>query len=79
MFSIIALLIFVNISSKSEFHKPSLDLNKFPVSVCVQNTFLQRIIIFLVPNDPTVDVLRVCLSLWGFINVIIDTSHQLGV
>lgn len=42
-------------------------------------TSLQHIIIFLVPSDLTVGVLTVCLGLWSFINVIIGTSHQLGV
>lgn len=46
------------------------------VDMCVQNTFVQRIIIFPAPRDPTVGVLGVCFGLWGFINVITDTSHQ---
>ena len=47
--------------------------------MCIQNTSLQHIIISLVPGDLTVGVLGVYLGLWGFINVITDTSHQLGV
>lgn len=47
--------------------------------MCVQNTLVQYIIIFLIPSDPTVGVLTVCFGLWGFIHVIIDTSHRLGV
>lgn len=38
MFSIIALLIFINISRNLELHKSSLDLNKCPELICVYKT-----------------------------------------
>jgi hypothetical protein len=37
-FYTVVALICINISSKSETHKPSLDLNKFPESGCVYKT-----------------------------------------
>lgn len=37
---------------------------------------MEHVIIFLVPSDPTAGVLSVCLSLWGFTSVIIDTRYQ---
>lgn len=46
MFNILVLLIFINIGSKLEFYKSSLDLNKFPELICVYKTHWYNISLY---------------------------------